>query len=353
MAVIAVLAGTSPAFADSSGGGSPTTLTSPPTPALVPANPGPGGYFDYTLTQGQSVDGSVAVRNPGTALATFALYPTDAATSAATGVAYGGLGATLHATGSWIHLAASRIVLGPGQAQIVPFRLTVPLGATPGDYVGAIAAENPTAGQQNARAGHGVGVTLNVNTRVVVATVIHVPGPAAVAIQLGKPGLVAQNGNQQVVTFPMDDTGGLLAKPALAATLRRCAGGPGLADLTRQLDTFVPHTTIVYSWPLGQLVLAAGCYRVTATVTDKGSTLSTVTANITVSAAEAKVKPTPTFPNRHPHSGGLPVWIGIVAAGLAVLLALVALLTLRSRRRLRELEDELARLKNAAQARQP
>jgi len=337
-----------PVFADQPGQFLDYDLSAtPPTPVLVPANPGPHGYFEYTLSPGQSTDGSVLVRNPGGAPATFALYPTDATTSTATGVVYGGLADTPRATGSWIHLAANRVVLGPGQAQVVPFHLIVPAGTLPGDHVGGFSAENPVTVHQK---GAGGGVSFNVNTRVVVAVVVHVPGATAVAIQLGKPALVAQNGNQQVITFPMDDTGGLLAKPTLAATLGRCATGPALAALSHHLDTFVPHTAIVYDWPLGQLVLAAGCYRVTGTLTNLGSTLSTVTADIVVTSAEASVTP-PSGPHsiRHPRNWSLI----LIEIGGGVLLAVILVLGWRSRRRRRYLEEELARLKDAAQHPQP
>lgn len=314
-AVVALVVTATPVFADQPDGSSTATSPAPPTPVLVPANPGPKGYFEYTLSPGQSTDGSVLVRNPGGAPATFALYPTDAMTSTASGVVYGGLADTPEATGSWIDLATNRVVLAPGQAQAVPFHLIVPAGTLPGDYVGGFSAENPIAVHQNGGGGGGGGVSFNVNTRVVVAVVVHVPGAAAVAIQLGKPALVAQNGNQQVITFPLDDTGGLLAKPTLAATVGPCATGPALATLSRDLDTFVPHTAIVYDWPLGHLVLAAGCYRVTATLTNLGSILSTVTADIVVTPAQASVTP-PSGPDSNPHPGAGPLIPIEIAAGV-------------------------------------
>jgi hypothetical protein len=347
-AVVALVVTAAPVFADQPGQFLEYDLSvAPPTPVLVPANPGPHGYFEYTLSPGQSTDGSAMVRNPGGAPATFALYPTDATTSTATGAVYGGLADTPRATGSWIHLAAHRVVFGPGQSQVVPFHLIVPAGTPPGDHIGGFSAENPVAVHQNSTGG---GVAFNVNTRVVVAVVVHVPGAAAVAIQLGKPALVAQNGNQQVITFPMNDTGGLLAKPTFAATVGRCATGPALAALSRHLDTFVPRTAIVYNWPLGQLVLAAGCYRVTGTLTNLGSILSTVTADIVVTSAQASVTP-PSGPHsiRQPRAWTLI----LIAIGAGVLLAVILVLWWRSRRRRLHLEEELARLKDAANPPQP
>jgi hypothetical protein len=105
-----------------------------------------------------------------------------------------------------------------------------------------------------------MGVTLLATTRVIVAVVIHVPGPAAPAARFGLPSVGLQQHRRQVFTIPIDDAGNMLMKPYLAANLRPCAGGPVVLSLVRQLDTFVPHTSIDYPWYLNSLALPAGCY---------------------------------------------------------------------------------------------
>lgn len=321
---------------------------SPPAPGLVPNDPGPHGYFELSLNPGQSRMGSVVLSDPSSTGAIFDVYPVDAVTSAATGVAYSGLGDAPTSAGSWVHLDLHSVALQAHQSRSVTFQVSVPPRIHPGDYVAGIAAQNPTAAHQGGSTGLGVGVSLAVDTRVVVAVVIHVPGPAATAIQLGRPRLAAQNGVRQVVELPMTDNGGLLAKPELSSAVRRCTGGPNLASITRQLDTFVPHTTITYVWSLATLVLSPGCYRISATLSNLGNRLSSVTTDAHLSPDQAKVLPIGSRKQRQTNHGISVLYLagGTVAAAGVVMAFGIA--TLRSRRRRRALEQELALMKQGA-----
>lgn len=315
----------------------------PAVPNLIPTNPGPLGYFQPTIPAGGTAGGSVTVANPSSQEATFDVYPVDGLTSDATGVVYSELGAPLSATGTWIHLSAATVTLPPGGSQKVTFSVDVPPTAFPGDHVGGIAAENPSPSSEGASGGHGTGVALKVNTRVVVAVVVSVPGPAGVDIRLGTPAIEAQNGQRQVVTLPMHDVGGLLSKPFLTAGVAPCTGGAALATLSRQLDTFVPHTSIVYEWPLAPRVLPAGCYRVSASLSDQGRTLSDVGSAVRVSQAVARLTPTVIGPRRagtpSAPRGSSRVGFDAAAAGASACLALASLYLLLFWRRRRKEED--------------
>jgi len=354
------VAGFAPAGAAyAAGGATSTTAPPPPVPELEAVQPGPSGFYEYSLAPGQTQSASVVVANPsGTQTATFDVYPTDATTSTATGVVYGGLGATPTQTGSWLSVGASTLQLGPGQSRTVPFTVKVPAGTVPGDHVAAVAAQNPATTTQSA-SGQGsksVGFSLQVSTRVVIAVVVHVPGPASPGLTLGPPRIHAENGVRQVVDLPMDGTGRLLIKPHLAANLANCTTGAVVASLDRQLDTFVPGTSIIYQWPLGNTVLPPGCYRLVATATlpPQGLTLSSVRGTVQVTSAEAQVHPvagarpgtvTPAY-----KAGVNRVVVAVAGGFLALLVAWLLLLAWwRSRRRRRQLEEELARLTAAGQ----
>jgi hypothetical protein len=316
----------------------------PAVPNLIPVNPGPLGYFQPTVPAGGTAAGSVTVANPSSQSATFDVYPVDGLTSDATGVVYSELGAALEATGTWIHLSTTAVTLPPGGSEKVNFTVDVPATAFPGDHVGGIAAENPSPSSEGASGGHGTGVALKVNTRVVVAVVVTVPGPAGVDIRLGTPAIEAQNGQRQVVALPMHDVGGLLSKPFLTAGVSPCSGGAALATLSRQLDTFVPHTSIVYEWPLAPRVLPAGCYRVSASLSDHGRPLSNVSSPVQVSQAVARLTPTVVGPRRagtpSARGGSSRVGFDAAAAGAAVCLGLSALYLFLFWRRRRKEEEE-------------
>jgi hypothetical protein len=125
-----------------------------PAFSVQPSGPdGPGGrdYFIYDLAPGEQFGDTVAVSNLGDEPVRFALYATDAFNTE------DGAGFTLLReeedpvdVGSWIRLAAEEYVVPPGSRIDVPFSITVPDDATPGDHAGAIVAqplvEAPAAG---------------------------------------------------------------------------------------------------------------------------------------------------------------------------------------------------------------
>jgi hypothetical protein len=330
-------------------------------PELEAVQPGPSGFYEYSLAPGKTQAASVVVANPSsTESATFDVYPTDAATSSATGVVYGGLGATPTQMGTWISLATTSVQLGPGQSRSIAFQVAVPTNAQPGDHVGAIASQSPVTTTQSASAqgSKSVGFSLQVSTRVVIAVVVHVPGPASPGLTLGAPKIHAENGIRQVVDLPMNGTGRLLIKPHLTATLASCSTGAVLASLDRQLDTFVPGTSIQYEWPLGSTVLSPGCYRVqaAASLPNQGPKLSSTSGTVTVTASQANVHPvvgarpgsvTPAY------VAGLSPWVVILASALlgGLVLWLLLIAAWRSRRHRRQLEEELARLTAATAGR--
>lgn len=266
------------------------TTGEPPTPQLAAVSPGPHGYFEYQASPGQTVGGSVRVVNPGPGPATFDVYPVDGMTSPATGVVYSARGQKLAAAGSWMKVSPGTVTLAPGASQVVHFSVTVPPSPFPGNHVAGVAAENPAGAASQQGSAGGAGVALKVNTRVVVAVVVTVPGLSGVAMALGRPAIGEQNGTSQFLSIPMDDTGELLFKPRLMAAVTSCTGAQE-ATIDRQLDTFVPRTSIDYRWSLAPKVLPSGCYRVRASVLNGTTTLSTVSDQVQVSRHVAAVNP--------------------------------------------------------------
>jgi hypothetical protein len=87
---------------------------------------------------GSTVNDSVTLWNYGNTQLTFAVYPTDAYNNA--DGAYDVLPATEAPkdVGTWISLPFANVTVPGGKKVEIPFTLTVPAGATPGDHSGAI-----------------------------------------------------------------------------------------------------------------------------------------------------------------------------------------------------------------------
>lgn len=103
---------------------------------------GPDGRaaFDYELDPGETLIDFVGVSNFGTAPITVDLYASDAYTTE-TG-AFDLLPSTEDPidAGAWVGFNESRVTIAPQTRLDVPFALTVPADATPGDHVGGIVA---------------------------------------------------------------------------------------------------------------------------------------------------------------------------------------------------------------------
>ncbi len=312
-------------------------------PGVFPVNPGPNGYFEYTLFPGSSTTGTIMVHDLTSQSAKYRLYVTAADTSPIGGVSYGQKQITTNGTAAWVHLSASSIQVPEQGAVGVNFTVTLPPSTAPGDYVAALAAQTPPLANVSNLASNAskTGITLITTTRVIVALVVHVPGSAAAAAQFGQPDIGIQDNRRQVITIPIYDTGSLLMKPYLSGDLRSCSGGPVVASLIRQLDTFVPRTNIDYPWYLNNQTLSAGCYLFNLTISTNGTQLDAFTGKIQVGSATANFK-RPPEQSTLISSKSILRWLIPAAAGLAFLLGVIEVLLRRARNKRRRLLKHLA-----------
>lgn len=267
-----------------------TTTTAPPPapPGFLPVNPGANGYFETNAGPGSSASFSVVVKNLSNAKASYRVYAADGTTSQVTGVSYSQAGQRLTEAGSWIQLAQTLVPLDPGGSQTVPFTVTVPAGSRPGDHVGAVASDSPVATHTTTPAsGNGANVALSTTARVVVAVVIHVPGDAHVALDVGRPHFDIENGGRQTLVIPLTHPGELLFKPHIKGTVTPCGGGTAVATFDQQLDTFVPRTSIDFGYHLGNKPLPAGCYQVSVATDNAGNPLGRFDGQVQLSPVAA------------------------------------------------------------------
>lgn len=152
--------------------------------AVQPSGPnGPGGrdYFVYTLKPGASFGDVVAISNLSDETQTYAIYATDAFnTPNDAGYALLREDEEPDDVGSWIRLGADQYTLEPGQRADVPFEITVPPEAAPGDHAGAIVAQ-PIELDPNDPA---TGLSFDVRLRIGARVYLRVEGPITASLSI-------------------------------------------------------------------------------------------------------------------------------------------------------------------------
>lgn len=94
--------------------------------------------YAYRAEPGETIDDAIIVANHDTAPLELDIYAADGFTTSSGQLDVATRDARAVGIGTWLLPAADRIVVQPGEAIEVPFTLTVPANATPGDHAGAI-----------------------------------------------------------------------------------------------------------------------------------------------------------------------------------------------------------------------
>lgn len=134
-----------------------------------PANPRTSSIFVYSLAGGAVKEDAVNVINNSGQPKTLSVYATDASESADKTFACKQASEEVKAVGTYIKLAASEVTLESGETMPVPFTLTLPPDAQPGEQNGCIAIEEKVGSTNNQS-----GVRLSLRSALRVA--ITVPG---------------------------------------------------------------------------------------------------------------------------------------------------------------------------------
>lgn len=319
------------------GGALSATVHAAAPPAAAPAinlsHTFAHGYFEYTAAAGTLIADHLTLTNAGSAGGTFRIYPSDGVTSPATGVVYapgqnpfpdgpGGNGE--YGAGRWITMSAASATLGVRASTRIDFTVDVPMGTHPGDWVGSANAET-----SRARGGTSGPVGFNVTTRTTIAVVIHVPGAVDTTSVVIGTSYITVGPAGQVLNIPLQYDGDVLLKPVMHFTITDARGNV-LASFDGQYDTFMPHTTLLYAYPLGATHLGAATYTFSG---DFGSPAAprAFSSSFTVGPAQT-VKPPPVRGPAIAHATP-PAWLlPVIALSPALLLLLLVLLIVARRR---------------------
>ncbi|HEY6531497.1 MAG TPA: DUF916 domain-containing protein [Acidimicrobiales bacterium] len=205
--------------------------------------------FVLEIEPGQSIPDSVTIRNLTPDPITFRLYPADAFNPDTGGIAVESANEALDGAGSWISLSTGQVEV-PGRTAdsvfdaTVPFTVTVPSDAAPGDHAAGIAALNVDTEVEEG----GENVEVGVQRAVAVPLFIRVKGPltpslalSGISVDHDNPLLpVGERSTQLTVTVTND--GNMRLSPEIAAKLEAFGPGGGTFD-PASIDNLLPGSS--------------------------------------------------------------------------------------------------------------
>ncbi|MET8283574.1 DUF916 domain-containing protein [Micromonospora sp. NPDC005174] len=133
--------------------------------------------YSYNVNPGGTVEDAMVVANRGPAPLTLAVYAADGFTTDAGQLDLLTRDKKSVAVGAWVKPSAGSVVIQPGRTAQVPFTVTVPANATPGDHVGGILTTLTQADQAEG---------INVDRRLGIRITLRVGGEL-------KPNLAVEN----------------------------------------------------------------------------------------------------------------------------------------------------------------
>ncbi len=188
--------------------------------------------FHLAAAPGRAVADSVTVANRTARARTFRLYAADAHPTARDGgFAVRGPDEPRRTVGAWTRLARDRVTVPAGGSVSVPFTVTVPDRAEPGDHPGAVVAleERPAAAAER-----GIGVQQAVAARLY----LRVSGPTAPALAV-RGVTVSRRDTGAEVSYTLHNLGNVTLRPSAeltaSATLGRALPGRRLTGLPAEL----------------------------------------------------------------------------------------------------------------------
>lgn len=228
-------------------GSSPATAPADAGFAVQPSGPdGPGSrdWFTYTLDPGAVFGDTVAISNLSDHPIHFAIFPTDAVSVADTA----GFAALRDDeapvdVGTWIRLSAGDYTVEPGKRIDVPFSITVPEDAEPGDHAGAILAVDTEEGSFDP-ASAPEGLSFNVRHRMGARVYVRVGGTVAPALRI-QDLAVQRDGGTATVTWDVRNSGNTRVAPSAEVRITGLFGRTVRTVPAQQLPELLPGANYV------------------------------------------------------------------------------------------------------------
>lgn len=215
-------------------------------------------YFSYRTSPGSVFNDEALVLNDGDESVALRVYVADAITSQNGGTDFVSFGES--ATGfsqgasNWISLSASEITLAPGEEQVVPFQVSIPVDASPGQHIAGLVVEAKPAesslGESNADADGGdAQFKVEVIRRVGVAVVMDIPGERITSLIIDNVFLYQQNEEGATFAVTMTNAGNVFLKSTGFFVVTDRTGESLITTIPLEFDTILPGDTVTYYVP--------------------------------------------------------------------------------------------------------
>lgn len=225
------------------GSASAANLTAPVTlrPSDATGNTVTGpGYYDIESRPGGVTRLYAVVANPGRTRVRVRVAPVDARSGEYGAVSYDLPAQPRRQVGRWIRLQRGVLPLNARQGAVVPFLVRVPRRVSGGQYVGGLSAYVPSSVRRITR-----GMGLRVQTRVVDAVVVTIPGQMRASLRPVQV-VATYRSNDLYAIVRIRNTGNLLLKGTGNLWLYAPHARRPWIHRAFPIDTTVPRTTVNY-----------------------------------------------------------------------------------------------------------
>ena len=224
------------------------------------------GYFTHYLEPGDELVDEALVINEGDLPVRLQIYVAEAMTAINGGTAFGHRNEISSGVTGWVSLDVGEVSLQPGETQIVPFTISVPADASPGDHIiGLVAEASPTANET------GTGATaeepqfaVQVVNRVGVAVVIDVAGDRIAELAITDLRMREQQDEGAVFEVAVHNQGNVMLRGEGSLVIADLEGTE-LGSIPLHMDTVLPGDTSFF-YVNHPLRLADGEYLLGATI---------------------------------------------------------------------------------------
>ena len=199
------------------------------------------GYFTHQLEPGDELVDEALVINEGDLPVRLKLYAAEATSAVNGGTAFGGQDDNPSGAASWLSFDVQEVSLEPGETQIVPFTITVPIDASPGDHVAGLLVETFPTGPESGT-GDEPQFMVEVVQRVGVAVVIDIAGDRVAELEITDLGLGQQHEEGANFEVAVRVTGNVMVDGHGSLTITDGSGSE-LAEIPFEIDTIMAQAS--------------------------------------------------------------------------------------------------------------
>ena len=169
-------------------------------------------YFSYSVEPGAVLSDAALVMNSGGVPVTLKLYAADGITAVNGGTAFAREGQEPTGVNRWLSLSVTEVALELGAEMVVPFTITVPSDASPGQHVAGLVVAAPPIGDASPNGEGGGQFSAMMVQQSAVAVVIDVSGPHVAGLEITGTCLKEQDELGATFVVAVRNTGNILVK---------------------------------------------------------------------------------------------------------------------------------------------